>query len=68
MADLLCYRSFFSCKDNTLNVRITNINNNHNLGFVAWVGGPCLGGFCRATTSEVSGFNCYNRNHIYIDI
>ena len=27
MADLLCHRSFFSCKDNTLNVRINNNNN-----------------------------------------
>ena len=28
MADLLCHRSFFSCKDNTLNVWINNNNNN----------------------------------------
>ena len=24
MADLLCHRSFFSCKDNTLNVKTNN--------------------------------------------
>ena len=29
MADLLCHRSFFSCKDNTLNVCINNNNNNN---------------------------------------
>ena len=29
MADLLCHRSFFSCKDNTLNVWINNNNNNN---------------------------------------
>ena len=31
MADLLCHRSFFSCKDNTLNVCINNNNNNRNI-------------------------------------
>ena len=31
MVDLLCHRSFFSCKDNTLNVGI--INNNSNKGY-----------------------------------
>ena len=29
MADLLCHRSFFSCKGNTLNVWINNSNNNN---------------------------------------
>ena len=29
MTDLLCYRSFFSCKDNTLNMCINNNKNNN---------------------------------------
>ena len=34
LAALLCHYSFFSCKDNTLNVRINNNNNNYLFNYV----------------------------------